>query len=304
MVLKVGYVPEHFSTPIAFAQSKGFFQKLGLEIELIPYPSGSGHLIQSLEDNSIDIAIGLTEAFVRGIAQGKENYKLIGTYVKSPLRWSISTGYNRDDLTNEDQLQDKSISISRIGSGSHVMSFVLALQKGFTKPFYSNFPILSNFKNLRDSVNLNPNVEPSDAFMWEHFTTKRYYDNEEVKKIGEIYTPWPSWVINARTELVSTQKDKLTKFIQAIEQGIEYFQSNQRESIEYIFNNLDYSEEDAKEWIKTVEFNKGKVGSVDWTLVVENTSKVLIEAGVLEDPEETIQTRLQSGIEPITATTK
>ncbi len=296
MVLKVGYVPEHFSTPIAFAQSKGFFKQFGIEVELIPYPSGSGHLIQSLEDNSLDIAIGLTEAFVRGIAQGKENYKLIGTYVSSPLRWSISTGYNRDELTTQDQLQGKRISISRIGSGSHVMSFVLALQQGFTKPFYSGFPILSNFKNLRDSVNLQNDVEPSDAFMWEHFTTKRYYDNKEVKKIGEIYTPWPSWVINARSELVSNAREQLDGFIKAIELGIDYFNKNQQEAIEYIYTNLDYSEEDAKEWIKTVEFNEGKVGTVNWETVVENTSKVLVEAGVLEESSDLIESRLKEGI--------
>lgn len=296
MGLRVGYVPEHFSTPIAFANSKGFFKQFDLDIELIPFPSGSGHLIQSLEDNSLDIAIGLTEAFVRGIAQGKENYKLIGTYVSSPLRWSISTGYNRDDLASQDQLQGKRISISRIGSGSHVMSFVLALQQGFTKPFYSGFPILSNFKNLRDSVNLKDGVEPSDAFMWEHFTTKRYYDNKEVKKIGEIYTPWPSWVINARSELVSNEKEQLEGFIKAIELGIEYFNNHKEESVEYIYKNLDYSEEDAREWIKTVEFNGGKVGQISWDTVVENTSKVLVEAGVLEDDKQVIDSRLAKGV--------
>lgn len=296
MVFKVGYVPEHFSTPIAFAESLGFFKQFGLEIELIPYPSGSGHLIQSLEDNSLDIAIGLTEAFVRGLAQGKENYKLIGTYVKSPLRWSISTGYNRDELTSQDQLQSKRISISRIGSGSHVMSFVLALQQGFQKPFYSEFPIVSTFKNLRDSVNLKEGVEPSDAFMWEHFTTKRYYDNKEVKKIGEIYTPWPSWVINARTELVNEKKEELKKFIQAIELGINHFEQNQEDAIKYIYTNLDYSEEDAREWIKTVHFNSGKVATIDWETVVNKTSDVLIEAGVLEDDKSVIDTRLEAGV--------
>lgn len=296
MVFKVGYVPEHFSTPIAFAESLGFFKQFGLEIELIPYPSGSGHLIQSLEDNSLDIAIGLTEAFVRGLAQGKENYKLIGTYVKSPLRWSISTGYNRDELTSQDQLQSKRISISRIGSGSHVMSFVLALQQGFQKPFYSEFPIVSTFKNLRDSVNLKEGVEPSDAFMWEHFTTKRYYDNKEVKKIGEIYTPWPSWVINARTELVNEKKEELKKFIQAIELGINHFEQNQEDAIKYIYTNLDYSEEDAREWIKTVHFNSRKVATIDWETVVNKTSDVLIEAGVLEDDKSVIDTRLEAGV--------
>lgn len=296
MSLKVGYVPEHFSTPIAFAQSKGFFTSRGLTVELIPYPSGSGHLIQSLEDNSLDIAIGLTEAFVRGIAQGKENYKLVGTYVKSPLRWAVSTGFNRE-FTDKAELAGKKIGVSRIGSGSYVMAYVLALQLGFKKPFFDGFPILSTFKNLRDSVNHKEGVEASDAFMWEYFTTKRYYDNKEVKYIGDIYTPWPSWVINARTELVENKSKQISDFLAAISEGIEYFNSHKEEAVEYIFNNLDYSEEDAKEWIKTVEFqDSALVKSIDQDTVVEKTYNVLIEAGVLDDSRDTIKSRLEKGV--------
>ena len=37
--------------------------------------------------------------------------------------------------------------------------------------------------------------------MWEHFTSKRYYDNGGIKRVGEIYTPWSSWKIVASTKL-------------------------------------------------------------------------------------------------------
>jgi ABC-type nitrate/sulfonate/bicarbonate transport system substrate-binding protein len=296
MVLKIGYVPEHFSVPLFFAQSHGFFAKRGLKVELIPFPSGSGHLIQSLDENTLDIAVGLTEAFVRGIAQGKESYKLIGTYVKSPLRWAISTGI-ASDLHDKNELRGKKIGVSRIGSGSYVMAYVLAMQLGFPKPYYEDFPVLSNFKNLRDSVNKKEGVEASDAFMWEYFTTKRYYDNKEVRYIGDIYTPWPSWVINARTELVESKKGELVQFLKAVEEGISYFNDNKDEAVEYIYNNLDYSKEDAQQWIKTVHFQEiNKVGCIDHETVIGNTYRILIEAGVLEDPLEVITTRLDNGI--------
>ncbi|KAH3686622.1 hypothetical protein WICPIJ_002421 [Wickerhamomyces pijperi] len=300
MPLKVGYVPEHFSTPIAFAQSKGYFTELGLnEVELIPYPSGSGHLIQSLGDGSIDIAIGLTEAFVRGLAQGDQSYKLINTYVKSPLRWSVSTGFNRDDVTDIEGLAGKDISVSRIGSGSYVMAFVMALQFGFKQPFFNSFPILSTFKNLRESVNLKEGFARSDAFMWEHFTTKRYYDNQELKKIGEIYTPWPSWVINARSGALQENKEEVTKFVHAVNKGIAYFKENQEEAIQWIHTNLDYSEEDAREWIKTVEFNDDltNLQAFDYENAVSKTYKVLIETGVLnKEDEKLIVDRIDEGL--------
>lgn len=293
-------MPEHFSTPIAFAVSKNLFEKRGIEVQLIPYPSGSGHLIQSLTDGSLDIAVGLTEAFVRGIAQGNDSYKLVGTYVQSPLRWAVSTGSDRS-FTDKDELNGKRIGVSRIGSGSYVMAFVLALQQGFKRPFFEKFPVVSTFKNLRDSVNLKEvndegeSVEPSDAFMWEYFTTKRYYDSGEVKQIGEILTPWPSWVINARTEIVEKNAAQLSEFLKALEEGIAYFKDNKEEAIKYIYTELDYSQEDATEWIKTVEFTAGALNQVD-PQVVAKTYKVLVEAGVLTDDEDVIVKRLAEGV--------
>lgn len=273
--MKVGYVPEHFSTPIVFAKEKGFFK--GLDIELIPYPSGSGHLIQSLQDGSLDVAIGLTEAFIRGIATGNESYSVVGTYVESPLRWAVSTGFNRADIVKTEQLAGGTIGVSRMGSGSHVMAFVLALEKQFKKPYFKEFKIEGTFKNLRESVNNGT----SDAFMWEYFTTKKYYDNKEVKQIGEIYTPWPSWVVNFRNGAVTGEQGEA--FLSGLQQGVKYFNENKHEAVSWIFGNLDYSEEDANEWIKTVKFSNDIKG-VDKT-VVSKCCEVLLEAGVLSDEQ-------------------
>jgi ABC-type nitrate/sulfonate/bicarbonate transport system substrate-binding protein len=53
MKLRIGYVPEHFSTPLFFAKEQGYYKDHGLDLEFVPFPSGSGHLIQSLKDKSI-----------------------------------------------------------------------------------------------------------------------------------------------------------------------------------------------------------------------------------------------------------
>lgn len=82
--LRIGFVPEHFSTPIYFA-SKHF----GLDAQLIPFPSGTGHMITALRSNEIDVGIGLTEGWVAGLGkedvEGDGGYKLVGTYVETPL---------------------------------------------------------------------------------------------------------------------------------------------------------------------------------------------------------------------------
>jgi ABC-type nitrate/sulfonate/bicarbonate transport system substrate-binding protein len=262
---------EHFSTPLQFAQ-----KHYGLDATLIPFPSGTGHMIQSLQSSEIDIGIGLTEAWVAGLAKGKDKagYKIVGEYVSSPLCWAISTGTKRD-INTVDQLKGGKIGVSRIGSGSYVMSFVLAdslgwLDKSGGSPF--SFTPLSTFENLRKGVN----DGTVDAFMWEHFTSKRYYDNGEIKRIGEIYTPWASWKIVAK----DPEDDRLEALFEKINKGVKHFRENQEEAILYISENLDYSAEDAREWLKTVEFvdDTSEVGIQD----IDKTIDLLQKAGVVE----------------------
>ncbi len=61
--------------------------------------------------------------------------------------------------------------------------------------------------------------------------------------------------------------------------GIEYFGEHQEEAVEYISAELDYSAEDAREWLKTVKFAKDVRGVRE--SVVRETMTVLKKAGVL-----------------------
>ena len=82
--LRVAFVPEHFSTPLYFAQ-----KYFGLSAQLIPFPSGTGHMITALRAGEVDVGIGLTEGWVAGL--GKQDiesdggYRIVGTYVETPL---------------------------------------------------------------------------------------------------------------------------------------------------------------------------------------------------------------------------
>jgi len=290
--LRIGFVPEHFSTPLEFAK-----KHYGLNAKLLPYPSGTGHMVTALQDNDIDVGVGLTEGWVAalGKAQASQHdagFKLVGTYVETPLCWAISTGARREELKNVADLKGKTVGVSRIGSGSYVMSFVLADQQGWleAQSTSSPFPVepLNTFANLRDGVN----NHTADFFMWEHFTSKRYYDNGEIKRIGEIYTPWSSWKIVAKNDLIYPAnwshgehashpplKEELDDALQKINKGVKHFEENQEEAVQYISTKLDYSEEDAREWLKTVQFADDVRGVNE--KVVEKTVQILQKAGVL-----------------------
>jgi len=236
-------------------------------------------MITSLRANEIDIGIGLTEGWVAGLGktQGSNNkggYKIVGTYVESPLCWALSTGAKRIDVKSMNDIKGGKIGVSRIGSGSYVMGFVLADQRGWLrvgeKPF--EVVVLDDFKRLRDGVNSGI----ADFFMWEHFTSKRYYDSGEIRRIGEIYTPWSSWKIVAR----EPEDDRIEEVMEKINKGVKHFMENPEEAVRYISTELDYSEEDAREWMKTVRFAED-VRGVD-TAVIDKTIEILGKAGVLD----------------------
>ncbi|KAI1182805.1 hypothetical protein F5B17DRAFT_435247 [Nemania serpens] len=286
--VRIGFVPEHFSTPIHFAQ-----KYFGLDAKLIPFPSGTGHMITAIRAGEIDIGIGLTEAWVAGLGKedtpGDGGYRIVGTYVETPLCWAISTGAKRPEIDSVASLKGSKIGISRIGSGSQVMGYVLADQQGWLSPSsssppYSDFVVLQNFANLRNAVN----DGTADFFMWEHFTSKRYYDSGEIWRVGEIYTPWSSWKIVASTALLGAGEPgkpypRLMDVFAKLDQGVRYFETHKDEAVEYISSALDYSAEDAREWLTTVRFSS-KTEGVDIEVITKCIS-ILQKAGVLKEAD-------------------
>ncbi|KAL7802297.1 periplasmic binding protein-like II [Trichoderma aethiopicum] len=281
--LRIGFVPEHFSTPLHFAQ-----KHFGLDATLVPFPSGTGHMITALRADEIDVGIGLTEAWIAGLGkegvEGDGGYRLVGTYVETPLCWAISTGAKRPEITSVDSLKGGKIGVSRIGSGSYVMGYVLADQKGWlTTPGaepYADTVVLNTFENLRNAVNSGA----ADFFMWEHFTSKKFYDAGEIRRVGEIYTPWSSWKIVASTKLASSAGGvdaRVKDLFEKLDKGVAHFNANPEEAVQYISTNLDYSAEDAREWLKTVRFPARTEGVKPE--VVSGCVSILRKAGVLAE---------------------
>lgn len=114
---------EHYLTPLHLAlRSEAVTASLPFKISLIPFPSGTGHMITSLRSSEIDIAIGLTEGWVAGLAGkqqiqngGDGGYRAVGHWVDNPLRWAIVTGRERSEINSVADLQDKRVGISRPG---------------------------------------------------------------------------------------------------------------------------------------------------------------------------------------------
>ncbi|KAJ7126868.1 periplasmic binding protein-like II [Mycena epipterygia] len=276
MALRIGYVREHFSTPLLQFQDADQNQTF----TLVECPSGTGQLISRLTKDEIDVAIALTDPLISGIANGSTAYKLCGSYVSTPLNWAVITGKDTKFKDISD-LKGTTIGISRLGSGSQTMAYVMALQQGWPTEDLK-FQINNDIRGLIDSVN----DGSTSAFMWEWFTTKPFVDAGEARFIGSVPTPWPSWLIAAHPSPSRAPPDALRSFMTGLSGYVRTFDSAANRAgpnVEVIKAKFGYPEQDIEAWLKTVAYPEDCL--VIPTKVITDTLSVLEKAGVVKAPE-------------------
>ncbi|KAH7918960.1 periplasmic binding protein-like II [Leucogyrophana mollusca] len=274
MPLRVGYVREHFCSPLL--QFSEVDQ--GSTFTLVECPSGTGQLISRLTNDEIDIAIALTDPLIAGIAKGSKTYKLVGSYVTSSLKWAVITGKD-SPYNNIQDVQGTTIGISRNGSGSQTMAYVMALENKWPTDNLK-FRINNDIRGLIDSVN----DGSTSAFMWEWFTTKPFVDAGEARFIGAVPTPWPSWLIAAHP--TRTTALDVSAFLAGLTKHVKAFASPEARagpSVDFIKDKFGYPEEDVKAWMKDVSYpdDCAELPSE----VLTKTLDVLAQAGVVSIPE-------------------
>jgi len=241
-------------------------------------------MIEAFQANEIDVGIGLTEAWLAGYlkhaaAQPQQNserqinlpYHITSPYTLSQLRWALSTGPHRDDINNAEDLKGKKVGISRFGSGSHIMACVLAHNNGWVDEASFKFIEVGPFASLREAVNSGD----ADFFMWEHFTTKKYFDDGTLKRLGETVTPWPGWHIATRGP--SSDERVTEKLLPDLRKGIHYFGAHKDESVDLICSIMEYSRADAEQWYEEVKFPYQSLYLNE--TVIRKALKTLVDAG-------------------------
>ncbi|KIY69088.1 hypothetical protein CYLTODRAFT_373274 [Cylindrobasidium torrendii FP15055 ss-10] len=272
MVLRVGYIREHFSSPLLqFADDDA-----GKTFVLVECPSGTGQLISRLTNDEIDVAIATTDPLISGIAKGSNAYKLVGVYVSTPLNWAVISGYESKYQSIQD-LKDSTIGISRLGSGSQTMAYVMAMQQGWPSE-NMKFQINNDIRGLIDSTN----DGTTSAFMWEWFTTKPFVDKKECRFIGSVPTPWPSWLVAAQPK---TPAEDIKQFLASLSGYVSAFdlpENRASKDVEFIKSRFGYPEEDIVAWLKTVGYPQNCL-SLD-AKIVTDTLAALEKAGVVTPP--------------------
>ncbi|QRV75063.1 hypothetical protein RhiJN_03078 [Ceratobasidium sp. AG-Ba] len=280
MPLRVGYVPEHFASPLLQYAA----DDQGKTLVLTPFPGGTGAMTAALGNNEIDVAVtrALTDALIAGIAKGSHAYKLVGSYVQTSLNWAVVTGKNSKFQSIED-IRGTKIGISRIGRLT--MAAVMAMQSDWKTPDgkveIPEFQVNNDLKGLNASVN----DGSTSAFLWEWFTTKPYADSGEVRFIGSVLTPWPSWLIAAHPSPDRADPGVLRSFLGRLTEYVRKFdepREREQADVDFIRKHFGYEEHDIREWLKTVRWVED-CSAISGKVIVD-TLNILNEAGVVQRP--------------------
>ncbi|MGD8340718.1 MAG: ABC transporter substrate-binding protein [Gammaproteobacteria bacterium] len=192
--LRVGGVPEHFNLPWHLAIDAGGDRESGFDLEWTDYTTGTGAMLADLAEDRLDLAILLTEGAALGLAR-KLPIEAFSLYTTSPLIWGVHVA-PASDLRSLDDLGGARFGISRYGSGSHLMSLALAIERSWPLAGLQ-FEIVDNLPGAIVALA----ERRADVFLWEHFTTEPAVEAGHFRRIDDFVAPWPAWVICAGRDI-------------------------------------------------------------------------------------------------------
>jgi ABC-type nitrate/sulfonate/bicarbonate transport system substrate-binding protein len=269
--IKLGGVPEYFNLPIYSAVEKGIFSELGMDVVWQDIKEGTGAMVKYLEDGTLDMAIVLTEGTVKSIVEGV-NISIVKPYVESPLVWGVHVPAHSAIKSFAD-LTDKKIAISRKNSGSHLMAFLLSEQLGW-KIADENFVIVNNLDGARASFE----SQESNIFLWEKFTTHPYVNNGEFRRIAEIPTPWPCFMLVVNNDFADKNRTEIQKVVSVIGESVAQFQQNENLST-IIAQRFGLEKDKTDQIVKELRWASNELTGHDEML--DQVQQTLLKLGVL-----------------------
>ena len=250
--VKIGGVPEHFNLAWYLTLKEGAYKAKGINLRWSDYHGGTGQMCEGLRNGDIDLAVILTEGIIKDIIAGNPS-KIIQVFVASPLIWGIHVSA-KSNLSDIEELRGKKAAISRFGSGSHLMAFVNAHKEGWDTEKDLEFELIRNLDGAIKGLT----EGQADYFLWEKFTTKPIVDEGIFKRIGEIPTPWPCFVIAARDEFIKTKAEELKTILEIINNttaDFKYIPSIDRTISSRYGQKLD----DVQEWLGMTEWSQNQI---------------------------------------------
>lgn len=249
--IRIAGVPEHFNLPWHLALEDGAFAGKGILLEWADVPQGTGRMCAMLEAKETDLALVLTEGFVKAASAGLDAV-IVQEYVGSPLQWGIHVG-GRSNFREVADLRGARAAISRYGSGSHLMAYVHAEDMGWDTNSL-DFKVVDTLEGAVRALTCGD----ADYFMWERFTTQPLVDSGVFRRLGVCPTPWPCFVLVSRGEFARSAPDTLRVLTQVINGYTSGFKAipgiEQTLALRY-----NQQPEDISTWLQITEWSQSQI---------------------------------------------
>jgi ABC-type nitrate/sulfonate/bicarbonate transport system substrate-binding protein len=264
-------VPEHFNLPWRRLVASQPFLDQELELVWVDEPRGSGAMNQAVREGSTELAVILTESFVKDRIAGNTG-RMIGYHVVSPLTWGIHVSA-KAPLRPLSELKNVPFLVSRMGSGSHLMAYLLAKREGWRMEELE-FQVVGDLSGARREFK----SSLTKLFLWERYTTQPLVSAGECRRIGEIPTPWPCFAIVASEQARMNHPNVLRQLTETL------YAENRRLMVEVDASISDLQQgygirlEDVRDWFAQTKWAEGPQVAAD-SLV--NTMRTLLELGLI-----------------------
>jgi len=250
--IKIIGVPEHFNFPWLKVVEEQPFKEEEIFLEWINEPRGSGAMNKAIREEQAELAIILTESFIKDRIEGNSG-QIIGFHVQSPLIWGIHIS-SKIQINHVEELNHAPFIISRYGSGSHLMAFLLARKNGWDMGTLQ-FEVVGDLEGAKKALK---SVVPK-IFLWEKYMTKPLVDKGLFTRVGEIPTPWPCFVMVASKKALEKYPQQLKKLREMVYEKSSSL-SKDIDLPRQLSENYNINESDLKEWLTQTDWaNKGEI---------------------------------------------
>jgi ABC-type nitrate/sulfonate/bicarbonate transport system substrate-binding protein len=155
--------------------------------------------------------------------------------------------------TDPSELEGGKVAISRFGSGSHLMAFVHAHDKGWDTADLK-FEVVNTLEGAIKALESGW----ADYFMWEHFTTKPLVDKQIFRRLEDCPTPWPCFVIAARQSFWDQNAELAEEILATINNYTREFK--QIPSIDRtLANRYNQELEDIRKWLGITQWSQKQI---------------------------------------------
>ncbi|MDM0014675.1 ABC transporter substrate-binding protein [Variovorax sp. J22P168] len=214
-------------SPVVVAQERGYFEKNGLQVELINYTGSTDQLLESLATAKADAAVGMIHRWLKPLESGFD-VKIVGSSHGGCVRL---VGVKEAGVTDLQKLKGKTIGVSDIASPGKNFFSILLKKNGIDADrdvTWRQYPAdLLDIAVNKGEIQAIADGDPT-LYLIEKRNQGRYL--ELASNLSGEYKDKVCCIVGARGELVRKEKPVVASLVRAIVQASDFVAENPNES--------------------------------------------------------------------------